>query len=411
MANSQNSRIPATPWCNIKRGTKEYIEKYTTRYVQSQSELEDTTKTINTSVLVRKWRQGNGKQMNQINTTIDDLCVDLLKILSTGNDSKSGVSILLNLESKIRIPKSIDTIDNLYVRWCNIKRGTKEFIEKYTTRCVQSQSELEDVIKAINTSELVRKWRQGIGKHMNQIDTTIDELCVDLPQWSDTLPMYHFMDQAIQYFVKVSNAQTNTTQMSNNNENKHQNNYNTTNATTNNNNNNNNARDNTHDNNNKVHSQRDNLPQGFSNLENRKSYIKKVVGTYSFIKDTNLESSVKFVQGFRNGCYVCRINNHICHDCVYLNSWKRLSKAAYDLEVEASQKNTTKQLDKNEINTKINNTKNISTNRVTADIPDIQEHYQQVETDDIENNNINDTLTFYLVLACSVDINRISINY
>ena len=48
-----------------------------------------------------------------------------LKIFTTGNSSKIGVSTLLTLESKIKIPKSIDTIDNMYVRWCNIKRGQK----------------------------------------------------------------------------------------------------------------------------------------------------------------------------------------------------------------------------------------------------------------------------------------------
>ena len=172
----------------------------------------------------------------------------------------------------------------MYVRWCNIKRGQKECIEEYTARYVQYQSELEDTTKAITTIELVRKLRQGLGTHMNQINSTINDLCVDLPQWSDTLPMYHLMDQAIQYFAKLSNSTTNNIQYDFI-EHNIQHNYNKSNNNTNNNNNNNNNRVHDKNNINNGHVKRNNLPQGFSNLENWKSYIKKVVGTHSFIND------------------------------------------------------------------------------------------------------------------------------
>ena len=50
---------------------------------------------------------------------------------------------------------------------------------------------------------------------------------------------------------------------------------------------NNNNNDRVYDKNNinKDHAKRNNLPQDFSNLENWKSYIKKAVGTHSFIND------------------------------------------------------------------------------------------------------------------------------
>ena len=50
-------------------------------------------------------------------------------------------------------------------------------------------------------------------------------------------------------------------------------------------NNNNNNRVHDKNNINNDHVKRNNLPQGFSNLENWKSYIKKAVGTHSFIND------------------------------------------------------------------------------------------------------------------------------
>ena len=119
---------------------------------------------------------------------------------------------------------------------------------------------------------------------MNQINIKIDDLCVDLPQWSDTLPIYHLMDQVIHYLAKLSNSTTNIIQ-SDSIEHNNQHNYNKSNNNTNNNNNNNNNRVHDKNNINNGHVKRNNLPQGFSNLENWKSYIKKVVGTHSFIND------------------------------------------------------------------------------------------------------------------------------
>ena len=86
-----------------------------------------------------------------------------MKILSSDTTTKSGVMILLNLQSKVLIPKSIDSIDKLYGQWCGIKRDEKEDIEEYTVRAMTFQSELKDTTKEISKEELVRKWRQGLG--------------------------------------------------------------------------------------------------------------------------------------------------------------------------------------------------------------------------------------------------------
>ena len=41
------------------------------------------------------------------------------------NQVKNGVSVILNLTSRIRIPKSADYLNNLYLKLCNIRRGDK----------------------------------------------------------------------------------------------------------------------------------------------------------------------------------------------------------------------------------------------------------------------------------------------
>ena len=67
-----------------------------------------------------------------------------------------------------------------------------------------------------------------------------------------------------------------------------------------------------------------NLPSGFNSDESWNAYIRKVIGTHSFLKDEELEKTVKFAGGFKEGCYLCRLNNHAYNDCAYLNAWKRL---------------------------------------------------------------------------------------
>ena len=73
-----------------------------------------------------------------------------MKILSSDTTTKSGVMILLNLQSKVLIPKSIDSIDKLYGQWCGIRRGEKEAIEEYTARALTFQSELKGTTKEIS---------------------------------------------------------------------------------------------------------------------------------------------------------------------------------------------------------------------------------------------------------------------
>ena len=50
------------------------------------------------------------------------------------------------------------------------------------------------------------------------------------------------------------------------------------------------------------------------------------------MKDEELEKTVKFAGGFKQGCYLCRLNNHAYNDCAYLNAWKRLGLKAFQLE-------------------------------------------------------------------------------
>ena len=70
----------------------------------------------------------------------------------------------------------------LYVQWCGIKRGDKESVEFYTARALTFQSELKGTIKDFAKEELVRKWRQGLGKEKDEINTASDNLRIFLPQ-------------------------------------------------------------------------------------------------------------------------------------------------------------------------------------------------------------------------------------
>ena len=80
-----------------------------------------------------------------------------MKILFSNTSTKSGVMILLILQSKVLIPKTTYSVDKLYVQWCGIKRGDKESVEVYTSRALTFQSELKGTIKNFTKEELVRK--------------------------------------------------------------------------------------------------------------------------------------------------------------------------------------------------------------------------------------------------------------
>ena len=86
-----------------------------------------------------------------------------MNILSSDTTTKNGVMILWNLQSKVLISKTTDSVDKMHVQWCGIKSGDKEYVEVYTARALTFQSELKETIKDFTKEELVQKWRQGIG--------------------------------------------------------------------------------------------------------------------------------------------------------------------------------------------------------------------------------------------------------
>ena len=93
-----------------------------------------------------------------------------------GDQFKCGVSVILNLTSRIHITKSADYIDNLYFKWYNIKRGDKESLEDYTANSIKLQSDLEYTSKPIPTGKLVRKLRQGFRVDLAPINTALGDL-------------------------------------------------------------------------------------------------------------------------------------------------------------------------------------------------------------------------------------------
>ena len=97
---------------------------------------------------------------------------------------------------------------------------------------------------------------------------------------------------------------------------------------------------------------------------------------------------------------------------MYLNSWKRLGKTAYHVEFANAPNNNGTQSETKGNSANNNNTKNVRANRVTADITETDEEYlQELETNIIKHNTSKYTVTSYLSLTCSGDINRNSFNY
>ena len=78
----------------------------------------------------------------------------------------------------------------------------------------------------------------------------------------------------------------------------------------------------------------------------RKPYVKKTVGTYGFIDNTDLKSSANFAGTIKNGCYFCRLNNHTYQQCGLLNEFKRLAlvaKESTDASTVSAKANQTKE--------------------------------------------------------------------
>ena len=123
-----------------------------------------------------------------------------------------------------------------------------------------------------------------------------------------------------------------------------------------------------------------NLPQNFSPLEAWYRYVKKTIGTYGFLDNTDLESSLKFAETIKNGCYFCSLNNPTHQQCGPLNEYKRLALVAKESTYAST------------VSTRANQTKD--EHSVTYD----------VDKDNISSNNV----TTYVVR--SLDKNNIISN-
>ena len=75
---------------------------------------------------------------------------------------KSDIYVIKNLIARKLTPKSITQVDSLYLKWCNIRRGSKESSKEYTAKAVQFQSDLNGTHCCITNEELVRKWHQWL---------------------------------------------------------------------------------------------------------------------------------------------------------------------------------------------------------------------------------------------------------
>ena len=250
----------------------------------------------------------------QLSKTIPAITMNILNPDST---SKSGVAILVLLQAKISMSKTPNDIDILYRNWCNMAKGKNETVEDYTARAVQFKKDLFGTEKEIKQPEFVRKWRQGFGTILAPINLAIDDLLQDPPMWRDDVPLFQLMETAKGYIAKHSpSSKSNTssspkttptitkTSTTNNN---------TTSLPT---------------TSSKQSTQTSNLPQNFSSLEAWHRYVKKTIGTYGFLDNTDLESGSKFAGTISNGCYFCRMNNHTYLQCGPLNEFKRLALVA-----------------------------------------------------------------------------------
>ena len=136
---------------------------------------------------------------------------------------------------------------------------------------------MKGTTKDVSKEELVRKWRQGrrqgLDQGMDEINTALDNLRISLPQWSSIHPMFQLMEEARQIFSTINNnnsSQTIETKIGERIKG------------------------------NSSH----NLPSGFNSDEAWNAYIRKVIGTHSFLKDEESEKTVKFSGGFKEGYYL-----------------------------------------------------------------------------------------------------------
>ena len=85
-----------------------------------------------------------------------------------------------------------------------------------------------------------------------------------------------------------------------------------------------------------------------------------------------MKSSAKFAGTIKNGCYVCRLNNHIHQQCVPLNEFKRLALVAKE------------STDTSTVSARANHTK------------DDQSVNDNVDKDNVINNNVTNYLVSFL---------------
>ena len=83
-------------------------------------------------------------------------------------------------------------------------------MEEYTAKVVLFQSDLKGTNLYITNEELVREWHQGLGSELALANTAIDDLQVQLPQWSSVFPIYQLMEEANTHISKSSLDSANT---------------------------------------------------------------------------------------------------------------------------------------------------------------------------------------------------------
>ena len=76
-------------------------------------------------------------------------------------------------------------------------------MEKYTARYILFQRDIEKAFKSFLPEELSRKWKERLRENINNINTTIDYLRINLPQWSNILIMHHFMEKQMQVIYLI----------------------------------------------------------------------------------------------------------------------------------------------------------------------------------------------------------------
>ena len=86
---------------------------------------------------------------------------------------------------------------------------------------------------------------------------------------------------------------------------------------------------------NKLSTQQNNVPPNFTSLDSWHRYVKKIIGTYGFLDNTDLESGPKFVGTMKNGCYFCRMINHSHDACRLLMEYILLALAAKENTIDS----------------------------------------------------------------------------